>query len=96
MITARVIPDMPVDKVEWMVGYCDDKGQLVTTQDGAQSVFSRSSGEKLAKRLGEPWGIVHMQSMLPPAQHDQWLEMNKDASPAEPGWGKATNVYWGK
>lgn len=64
---------MSVDRVEWYVGYFED-GTLKRALDGAQSVFSRSNGEKLAKRLGSPYGLVHSQTLLSPENHQRWLE----------------------
>ena len=45
--------------VEWQVGYKTEDGELETLFAGAQSVFSRSRGEELVKKLGPPWRLWH-------------------------------------
>jgi hypothetical protein len=79
---------MSIDKVEWLVGYKDEQGVLHTAQNGAQSVFSRSSAQKLAKQQGAPWDLFHFESLLSPEEHDRWSDLNKDTPPAGgPAWG---------
>jgi hypothetical protein len=80
---------MPVDKVEWMVGYVNDNGAFVSTSDGAQSVFSRSAAEKFSKRLGEKWGLFHYETLLSPSRHEQFIEAQNKAQGTWGGkWGK--------
>lgn len=79
---------MAIDKVEWLVGYRDDKGTLITGMDGAQSVFSKSSAEKLAKKLGGKWSLWHMASLLSPEDHEAWIDHTVPGNSWGSQWGK--------
>lgn len=62
---------MTTEKVEWQVGRYDEEGRFVTTRDGAQSVFSKSRAEKLAKTRGPQWSLFHWRTNLPPEAQAQ-------------------------
>ena len=47
------------ERVEWVIGRKLPDGTLETVNDGAQSVFGMSRAEKVAEKLGPPWGVFH-------------------------------------
>jgi hypothetical protein len=51
--------------VEWLVGYEDENGKVHFITAGAQRVFSRSTGEKLAKKLGSEYGLWNWRTLKP-------------------------------
>ena len=47
------------EKVEWVIGRPTPDGELEIISDGAQSIFGRTRAEKVAEKLGPPWGVYH-------------------------------------
>lgn len=46
------------EKVEWKIGYKDEQGKLVFLTAGAQTLFGKTTAEKLVKKLGPPWELL--------------------------------------
>lgn len=65
------------EQVEWLVGYFDEQNRFHKGHDGAQSVFSLTSAQKLAKKLGPPWSLFHWRTNLSPAEHEAASENAK-------------------
>ncbi len=57
---------MKPEVVEWQVCKYDEQGRLVSTRDGAQSVFSKTRAEALAKKRGPEWSLFHWKTNLSP------------------------------
>jgi hypothetical protein len=51
--------------IEWKIGKKDEQGKLEFVTFGAQSVFSRSTGEKLAKKLGIEYSLWNWRTLKP-------------------------------
>lgn len=64
---------MKTELVEWQVGKYDDQGRLTAARDGAQSVFSKSRAEALAKKRGPEWGLYHHKTGLRPEAQDRFV-----------------------
>lgn len=88
---------MNPELVEWMVGHYDEQGRLVTTRDGAQSVFGKSRAEKLAKKRGPQWSLFHYRTNLSPAAQAEFESRAKQAEEAAKSQesGPAYGSQWG-
>lgn len=63
---------MTPETVEWQVGRFDEEGRFVTTRDGAQSVFSKTRAQSLAKKRGPEWSLFHWRTNLSPEAQAQF------------------------
>lgn len=86
---------MTPETVEWCVGHYDEQGKLVTTRDGAQSVFSKSRAQKLAQKRGPPWSLFHYRTNLSPAAQAEFEARAKQAEEAAKESGPAYGSQWG-
>jgi hypothetical protein len=68
---------MKTELVEWQVGKYDDQGRLTITRDGAQSVFSKSRAEALAKKRGPEWGLHHHKTGLTPEAQERFEDSTR-------------------
>jgi hypothetical protein len=71
---------MKTELVEWQVGKYDNQGRFITTRDGAQSVFSRTRAETLAKKRGPEWSLFHFQLGLSPEAHESLTQITATQS----------------
>lgn len=60
--------------VEWEVLHVDKAGNIVRHSEGAQSRFGLTRARKIAKALGEPWKVNHYHTLVPPDEHEAWLQ----------------------
>lgn len=72
------------ESVEWQVGQYDEQGRLIFTRDGAQSVFSKTRAEALAKKRGPDWSLFHWRTNLSPESQAKFKEA---AQASGPSWG---------
>jgi hypothetical protein len=66
---------MTPELVEWQVGKYDE-GRLTFTRDGAQSVFSKTRAQALAKKRGPEWSLFHWKTNLSPEAQAQFEAQN--------------------
>jgi hypothetical protein len=53
------------DRVEWRIAFVDRMtGQYRFHTEGAQAVFSLSSGRKVVKALGPGWALYHQDTAV--------------------------------
>lgn len=63
---------MTPETVEWQVGRIDDQGRYEITRDGAQTVFSKTRAQALAKKRGPEWSLFHWRTNLSPEAQAQF------------------------
>lgn len=61
------------EMVEWEVVHVAKDG-LKRHTEGAQSRFGLTTARQIAKKLGEPWYVIHYHTMVNPEEHDAWLK----------------------
>jgi hypothetical protein len=82
------------EQVEWLVGRYDNEGRLVTTRDGAQSVFSKSRAQTLAKKRGPEWSLFHYKTNLSPEAQAQFEADARKAEEAARQTGQTYGSQW--
>ncbi len=70
---------MKPETVEWQVGHLDTEGRYQFTRDGAQSVFSKTRAENLAKKRGPEWSLFHWKTNLSPEAQAAFESKHKES-----------------
>lgn len=85
---------METETVQWLVGRYDSEGRLVTTRDGAQSVFSLTRAKTLAKKRGPEWSLFHYRTNLSPEAQAQFEADARKAEEAAREKGQTYGSQW--
>lgn len=77
------------DTAEWLVLQVHPQGHLVVHSPGGEQKhliasaqttghrYTLAQAQTLAKKLGEPWKVNHVLTLVPPDEHAEWVKHGK-------------------